>query len=294
MNTSKTDDIHSFLDWALKGRSDWWRYVLGILLLVFVFLAGTLLVGLPLIRLFGDYERYPEIGKIAFDNSTFLPVFLAPLFLAWALHKRPWWSVAVPRPRVEWWNLGMGFVLELLGLLGVWLLYTFLGGIKTTFVPHDLLEYIPVVVVSFFFIFIQITAEELVFRGYLMQALRRITANPIFIIGVTGVLFGAPHLPNLGPAGLPWYGLLIYMMDGWLLAWLAYRTRSLWMSIGWHWANNFSSFIILSASTLTHARSIFIIDIPSVEFTLLIKTIILLPIVFIINRVVSRREKADG
>jgi membrane protease YdiL (CAAX protease family) len=37
---------------------------------------------------------------------------------------------------------------------------------------------------------------------------------------------------------LPWYVGVLYWFDGSVLAWLAYRSRSLWMPIGWYFAND--------------------------------------------------------
>jgi len=294
MNTSKTDDIRSYLDWAVKGRTDWWRYALGVLLLIILVFVGPILIIVPFQGIWGPMQEMPPLKNLIVENLAFLPMLLTPLILAWALHKRTWWSVAVPRPRVQWWNLGMGFLFSLLSLSGLWIFNTLFWGIKITTMPLDLREYLPFVLVAFFFIFIQTTAEELAFRGYVMQALRRMTANPTFIIVLTGVAFALPHFSNLRSLGWPWYGVLTWVFDGCILAWLAYRTGSLWMPFGWHWANNFILISILSVETdVAGGFSIFsAASYPSIELVLLDKIIMYPLMAFIVNYLVSRRKQA--
>ncbi len=72
--------------------------------------------------------------------------------------------------------------------------------------------------------------EELLFRGAVMNHLRKIGHSPCFIIVVSAVLFGLVHI---NPAQIPFAFAL-----GLLLAWLYYRTGSLVPGILCHFINN--------------------------------------------------------
>jgi membrane protease YdiL (CAAX protease family) len=71
-------------------------------------------------------------------------------------------------------------------------------------------------------------AEEIVFRGYLQQALLGVM-RPVGAIAITAALFGAVHT-------LP-YALPIGMLGG-FFGWLAYRCGSLWPAVIAHAVHN--------------------------------------------------------
>ncbi len=76
--------------------------------------------------------------------------------------------------------------------------------------------------------------EEILFRGYPFQVLGE-RAGPATAIGVTSVVFGAAHLPNPGVGGV---ALLNTAMAGILLGIAYWRTFSIWLVTGIHFAWN--------------------------------------------------------
>jgi uncharacterized protein len=98
-------------------------------------------------------------------------------------------------------------------------------------------------------IFIQAGSEEILFRGYLTQFVRRFTENKYVFIGIPALLFALPHIANMSELS---GGLLVatpYLMSGLVYAWAAYRTGSLWMGLGLHWSNK-----VISGKCFTHSR----------------------------------------
>jgi membrane protease YdiL (CAAX protease family) len=80
-------------------------------------------------------------------------------------------------------------------------------------------------------------AEEIVFRGYLQQALLGVL-RPAWAIGVTAAVFGAAHtLPNALP---------IAMLGG-FFGWLAHRTGALWPAVLAHAVHNAVTVAIAAA-----------------------------------------------
>jgi len=77
--------------------------------------------------------------------------------------------------------------------------------------------------------------EELMFRGYVLQALEE-RGNRVAAIIVSSLLFAILHFANPGADPT---GLLNTALIGALLAAIYLRTRSLWMPIGFHFAWNF-------------------------------------------------------
>jgi membrane protease YdiL (CAAX protease family) len=82
--------------------------------------------------------------------------------------------------------------------------------------------------------------EEIVFRGFALPPLVR-ALGPVPAIAVDALAFGLVHLDD--PVAVPPLALL-----GATLAWLRWRTQSLWPSFVLHFANNLIAFLILLAA----------------------------------------------
>ena len=295
MNTSKTDEIRSYLDWALKGRSAWWLYLIGFILFQIILTVGSTFFVILLVILVPALASGSVVGSVAMTTLGFLPAFLAIPFFTWLLHKRPWWSVALPQLKLDGWKLGIGFLFGLLINLVVYIAGGLFAGSQISFVAPDLSTYLPLLIVGAVMIFIQVTAEELLYRGYTMQFMRRLTAKPVLIVGISGLAFAAIHIGNVVLNGMPWYGVLIYLFDGLVYGWLAWRSRSLWMPIGFHLANNFALVVLVNekANTdLLQGSPLIVVDkLPSFNFMLIASGVVYLLVVFIINWLITRREK---
>ena len=94
---------------------------------------------------------------------------------------------------------------------------------------------------------LQAATEELVFRGYAMQGLARLTRSPTAIAIVSSLLFTAPHLLN---PEVKQHGALLmganYFAIGMLLATMTLRDGRLELAMGMHAVNN--AFLALVAN----------------------------------------------
>ena len=77
--------------------------------------------------------------------------------------------------------------------------------------------------------------EELVFRGIILAALLR-RYEPRKAIIWSAVIFGIAHLN-------PWQFIAAFII-GCAIGWLFWRTRSIWIGIFMHWANNTVGFLL--------------------------------------------------
>lgn len=103
------------------------------------------------------------------------------------------------------------------------------------------------VVVSFVFLFVQIFAEEVMFRGYFLQLFGSIFQHRWIPILVSGIIFGLVHMqnPEVNEYG---YGIMLlhYCSAGIFLALIAVMDNRLELAIGFHAANNIISSILLN------------------------------------------------
>ncbi len=169
---------------------------------------------------------------------------LAVLAALWVvlklLHKRPLWTAGFPHPQIEWANLGLGTGAGLLAA-GVMIgFYVLSGTSRVVFQAPRLGSYLPFALLALPVLLLQAATRELVFRGYLTQAARRFTALPPLYLLLPALLYTIPRLITLAARGESWSGALTILASGLALGWLAYRSRSLWMSTGVHWASSLS------------------------------------------------------
>jgi membrane protease YdiL (CAAX protease family) len=101
----------------------------------------------------------------------------------------------------------------------------------------------PLVFAAFIGIGIQTFSEELIFRGYATQGILLVFKKPLMAAIVSGLFFGAVHIPN----GIP--QALNATIFGIVCAMLTIRTGSIALTTGLHLANNyFGAALLVSGS----------------------------------------------
>jgi membrane protease YdiL (CAAX protease family) len=111
----------------------------------------------------------------------------------------------------------------------------------------SLAAFVPFALLALVLTPIQTTAEEVFFRGYLVQGASLISFNFLFLAVASGVLSMVPHLlanPELDAGFLP--VALYYFGFGAFLAWVSLRDGTLELAIGAHAANNLYGAIVLT------------------------------------------------
>lgn len=89
---------------------------------------------------------------------------------------------------------------------------------------------------------VQTFAEEYIFRGYLTQGLLLALKRPLVASLVSGLIFGAMHIPNGAPQAAS------ATLFGVVLAMIAIRTRGIAFTWGLHFANNTFAAVVLVSS----------------------------------------------
>lgn len=110
------------------------------------------------------------------------------------------------------------------------------------------LAYVWPFLISLMLLPLQTSSEELLFRGAIPQALTSIFRNPIVVLIVSGVLFGAAHLSNPEAQKQPFISLVGYSVTGIGWGWVTYKTAGLELAIGAHTVNNFYALLIVGYS----------------------------------------------
>ena len=236
--------VDLFLSYALRGRTSWWRYLL------------TVVVGLLL-----------AIVTVAAISTAFAVLRLLPRDLAQQLQSptNPWIFFAAVALVFAAMSCGLAAAAAVIqrktpgDIIGAWRWRLFLYGFLIWFLVQAILAGIDVALApsgfstsggptpvlalwTFGGILIQTFAEEFIFRGFVTQGIMLVLRQPLLTACVSGLVFGAMHIPNGWPQAINalWFGIICAL--------IAIRTGGIALTSGIHLANNyFGAVVVVSA-----------------------------------------------
>lgn len=227
-----------------RSQLGWWRPVAGLILILVCYVVTVIFVIFGWIAFhwvwLGDLHRAVEsLGQLQGKGGTtiiavmllsFAGLWVGTAFTAQTLHGQSFSSVFAPPDRRPRAGLLRGF-----GLAAFFSGLSLLLAIAIVGPPKQSLEVGPWALMFLplaGLVFIQATAEELVFRGYLLQQLAVRFRSPIAWAVLPSLLFGIAHAGNTDEGWF--YYIAITAVTGITLATLVWRTGSLWPAIGMH------------------------------------------------------------
>lgn len=156
------------------------------------------------------------------------------VFIFLKKEKKKWKDVGLTSLRSQENNLLFGMAL---GAGSIILITVILIAAKQiTLVPVDITGRLLTDIGLFFITFIMVALnEELFFRGYIISALKQTKSYPI-IYFFSSLIFGMEHLGN---PNVHIVGIINVILIGALFAYMVIQTKTLWMSIGYHFTWNF-------------------------------------------------------
>ena len=235
-----------YLDYARRGLNAWWRYLLtiAIALVIWIALDVAIVVGLMASRLMpanvaGELTKPSHPVLFFGGNGLAFATVIAAFVIAMRLIQRKRFGDVIGAWR--WSRFAAGF--------GVWTaclaattLADFLlrpGGFRWSAGGGTA----ALALAALVGLGVQTFAEEFVFRGYLTQGLLLATKRPLVASTLSGLLFGALHIPN----GIP--QALNAAVFGVVAALIAIRTGGIAFTWGLHLINNLAgAVIVVSAS----------------------------------------------
>lgn len=197
----------NFIQQAYKGSNDWPYYLGGILLIIFGWqFIGITPLAITAVLYSEDFNEFSSAANNSFmtlgiNKNLFL--FLMILMFAVGLlflfltikfiHKRAVKTLITSRKSIDWSRFWFGFVVWGIVAVSITLLGIFLEPEYYTwnFKP---IPFFTLVAISFLFLPLQTSFEELLFRGYFMQGLGLASTNKkfpliVFYILCSGLLF---------------------------------------------------------------------------------------------------------
>ncbi len=258
----------TYLEAGRRGRDTWWRYLLGVVFILFMWfvvggrasLALGNVLGISPEQIAADPSATGPIAGYLVISASF-PVFLLGSVLAVTfLHRRAPLTLVTGRRFIDWRRVGTG--------LGVWFVLAVLGGIvgflldpSAFALGPNLVAFVPFALLALVLTPIQATAEEVFFRGYLVQGVSLLSSNFLFLAGISGALFMLPHLANPGLDKSFLLVALYHFGFGAFLAWVSLRDGTIELAIGAHAANNlFGAIVLTYEGSALNTPSLFLTD----------------------------------
>ena len=177
----------------------------------------------------------------------FLPMLVMPLVVTRVLHGRPAGTLIGPAQRLNWGRIGRAMLVWAGLMIAAVIAEMLWKGLSSYRLNVDnFLSNLATIFMCIFLIPIQATAEEVFFRGYLLQATGRLTRNWVVLGIINSLFFMLPHLsnPEVETAGIVLAGLN-WLASGMFYTLLTLRSGSLDYAIGAHVINN-----VLSATLI--------------------------------------------
>ena len=286
-----------FIQQAYKGINEWWSY----LVTIFILFVGWQFIGvIPLIGTAAYYAEDMDVFEnSANDNFTSLGIdsnlylllmiisFLGGLLGLFVgikyIHKRKIVTLITSRLTIDWSRFFFAFLLW--GIIGIGML-----GVSYFLTPENFiwnfkpLPFFILVLISFLFLPIQTSMEELLFRGYLMQGFGTWFKNSFVALILTSVIFGLLHGLNPEVEKLGMISMVYYIGTGLVLGIFTLMDEGTELALGFHAANNIVAAVLVTANWTVFQTDALLIDTsePSVGWEMFFPVLVLYPLVLYI------------
>jgi uncharacterized protein len=282
-----------YIQQAFKYKNEFWKYLVGLLVIIVAFIAGQLpLVAAIFMEIGMEFQNLDETQmlQVLDSNLSFFLILLpfavgllALFFLVRTLHDQPIRALTTARPKVDWGRIWFGF-----GLVAAYSIA--LIAIDYYLYPEDYLwnfDPIPfaiLVVIAIIMVPIQTSVEEYLFRGYLMQGLGTLVKNRWLPLIVTSVVFGGLHFFNPEVTKLGNIIMIYYIGTGFFLGIMTLMDDGLELALGFHAGNNLLTAILVTADWTAFQTNSLLKDIsePEAGLDVLVPVLIIYPIFLLI------------
>lgn len=279
-----------FIQQAFKGKTEWWRYLIGI---VIIFLAWQLFGALPW---FGAilFEVGPEVlnltqgemMKVLDSNLNFFLLLLsfavglgALLLVIKYLHNLGIKDATTVRKKVDWGRFFFGFSIVAVFTVVITI-------VDYNLQPEDylwnfkMIPFLTLAAIALIMVPLQTSFEEYLFRGYLMQGIGVLAGNRWVPLVITSVIFGSLHIFNPEVQKLGYIIMIYYIGTGFLLGIMTLMDEGLELALGFHAGNNLVGALLVTADWTAFETNSVLKDIsePTAGLDILLPVLIVYPI----------------
>jgi uncharacterized protein len=251
-------------------RTGFWRVVAGVLTIAtmwFAGAAGVLFLWTAYNALVsGDPDFAAErLGSVLAGGDpevvgvllmTFAGIWAGVFLAVTVLHRQRFATLFAPERRVRLGELGRGMLVAgAFAFASTAVGLTIAEPVATALpLPVWFALLLPLIAL----VFVQATAEELIFRGYLVQQLALRSRHPLVWAVLPSAVFGGLHWAGDLPGEAAVYYVVATFLMGLTLATLVWRTGSLWAAIGVHVGFNAIGLTLVGSEGILSGAQLFL------------------------------------
>jgi len=249
-DTTQTDDSWGwkFIDLAAFGINTRRSYFVALLRIVFYPLAFSALVVAAAIV---THQLLP-LSPIAMVIGVFGPIIAAGVAVLQSVtrtHRRPWLSLVSARLTLDWKRLAIGAGVQVILTSAIMFLVPLITGQPWRVAPTPSVT-LPVLTLAFLLTPLQAASEEILFRGYLTQALGRVFRSRYKIVVAVAMIFAVLHLNAYGPLTMPYMFAVSLIFSLTTL-----RDDRIELAVGAHTAQNCLA-VVVSIDSLFYGQAV--------------------------------------
>lgn len=246
-----------------QAKNNFQDYLFALLIILGAYISGNIPAVLTHSQLSSNSDDIIETLQQGVGNTTtfvllLLPwifVFFAVLVVVKIILKWPLPFLITNRKKIDYRRLSFGFLIW----FSICLITFFITRNELVSDNFQADKFFPLLIVSCVVLLIQCTAEELVFRSFLLKWLGTRTSNGLLQIAITGIIFGYLHASNPEVDVIGSKALIYYIGTGIFLGLLVVIDDGLELSIGFHFANNlFAALVVTSDWQVFQTDAIFL------------------------------------
>ncbi|MDP3359424.1 MAG: CPBP family intramembrane metalloprotease [Lutibacter sp.] len=286
-----------FIQQAYKGDNAWTAYLVTLMLLFFGWqIVGIIPISVVAFISAGDMETFmlsagKNFSDLGINANLYLLLVIATflfgllsLFLGIKfIHKRKIVTLITSREKVDWGRVFYAFIVW--GIVGL-----FMVAIGYFMAPEDYvwnfkpIPFFTLLLISFLFLPIQTSMEELLFRGYLMQGFGTWFKNSFVALMLTSAIFGLLHGLNPEVEKLGWFIMVYYIGTGLVLGIFTLMDEGTELALGFHAANNVVAAVLVTTNWTVFQTDALLVDIskPSIDYEMFVPVFILYPLILLL------------
>jgi len=286
-----------FIAQAYKYYHEFWRYLIGSLIIIAAAVIGQLPFTAAIFykkgfEVIGSSEQ--ELMRVLDSNLSLFLLLLSFVFAMGGvylavrfLHKQPLKTVTTSRKKVDWKRIFFGFMLIAV-FTGVSTYWDYKSNPEDYVLNYEPVSFAILCVIAILLVPIQTSVEEYVFRGYLMQGFGTLAKNKWFPLLLTSVIFGGLHFFNPEVGKLGNIIMIYYIGTGLFLGIITLMDEGMELALGFHAGNNLVGVLLVTADWTAFQTESILKDVsnPAAGFQVILPVFIIYPIfLFIMAKV---------
>ena len=278
-----------FIKQALNYQHDFWRYLLGLSIIVLAVIIGQIPLAVAVFMKGGMEVVGMEEAQIlqVLDSNlnlfllllTFAVGLLAVFFVVKFIHYQPIRTLTTSRKKVDWGRFFFGF-----GLIAIFSIvvtgFDYFSNPQDYVVNFQAGPFFIMLIIALVMIPLQTSFEEYLFRGYLMQGIGVLVKNKWVPLILTSVVFGGLHFFNPEVTKMGNIIMIYYVGTGFLLGIMTLMDEGMELALGFHAGNNLLTVVLVTADWTAFQTNSLLKDIsdPTAGVDVLVPVLLVYPL----------------